>query len=91
MRSPTLVEKAGERIPWRDFEEAFGKYYSEESRPAKPVRLMVGLLLLKQMYVWSTRDLFRPIPRRIGWAYHISILLDTKDLREFGNILTRNL
>ena len=30
--------------------EAFGEYYSEEGRPAKPVRLMVGLLFLKQMY-----------------------------------------
>ena len=31
------------------FEEAFAEYYSEEGRPAKAVRLMVGLLLLKQM------------------------------------------
>ena len=38
------LRKLGERIPWRDFEEAFGEYYSEEGRPAKPVRLMVGLL-----------------------------------------------
>lgn len=43
------LKKLGERIPWSDFEEAFGEYYSEEGRPAKPVRLMVGLLLLKQM------------------------------------------
>jgi hypothetical protein len=28
----------------------FGEYYSEKGRPAKPVRLMVELLLLKQMY-----------------------------------------
>jgi hypothetical protein len=42
------VKKLGERIPWRDFEEALGEYYSEEGRPAKPVRLMVGLL-------WSGR------------------------------------
>ena len=39
-----------------DFEEAFGEYYSEEGRPAKPVRLMVGLLLLKQMYDQSDED-----------------------------------
>ena len=44
------LRKLGARIPWSDFEEAFGEYYSEEGRPAKPVRLMVGLLLLKQMY-----------------------------------------
>ena len=50
------LKKLGERIPWRDFEEAFGEYYSEEGRPAKPVRLMVGLLLLKQMYDQSDED-----------------------------------
>lgn len=38
------------RIPWATFEEAFSDLYSTEGRPAKPVRLMVSLLLLKQMY-----------------------------------------
>ena len=50
------LRKLGDRIPWGDFEEAFGEYYSEEGRPAKPVRLMVGLLLLKQMYNQSDED-----------------------------------
>jgi IS5 family transposase len=50
------LRKLGERIPWSDFEEAFGEYYSEDGRPAKPVRLMVGLLLLKQMYDQSDED-----------------------------------
>ena len=50
------LRKLGERIPWRHFEEAFGEYYSEEGRPAKPVRLMVGLLLLKQMNDQSDED-----------------------------------
>lgn len=56
---PTLAEqcdprhplrKLSDRIPWGSFEEAFAEHYSEEGRPAKAVRLMVGLLLLKQMY-----------------------------------------
>ena len=42
--------KLGERIPWKDFESEFGSFYSEEGRPAKPIRLMVGLLLLKQLH-----------------------------------------
>ena len=50
------LRKLGERIPWKDFEEGFGEYYSEEGRPAKPVRLMVGLVLLKQMYDQSDED-----------------------------------
>ncbi|MGC2576764.1 MAG: transposase [Terrimicrobiaceae bacterium] len=50
------LKKLGERIPSADFEEAFGEYYSEEGRPAKPVRLMVGLLLLKQMFDQSDEE-----------------------------------
>ncbi len=36
-------------IKWDIFEEAFAKHYSKEGRPAKPIRLMVGLLILKQL------------------------------------------
>ena len=37
-------------IPWDTFEAAFAKHYTPGvGRPAKPIRLMVGLLLLKQL------------------------------------------
>lgn len=36
-------------IDWQIFEDSFAKYYSEDGRPAKPIRLMVGILLLKQL------------------------------------------
>ena len=37
-------------IPWLDFEQAFKKHYTAGlGAPGKPVRLMVGLLLLKQL------------------------------------------
>lgn len=36
-------------INWQIFEEAFSKLYSEEGRPAKPIRLMVSLLMLKHI------------------------------------------
>jgi len=32
-----------------NLDESFAKYYSNEGRPVKPIRLMVGLLLLKQL------------------------------------------
>ena len=32
-----------------DFEEDFIKLYSDKGRTAKPIRLMVGLLILKQV------------------------------------------
>jgi IS5 family transposase len=44
------LKQLADTLPWAEFEQAFGKYYSAEGRPAKPVRLMVGLLLLKQMF-----------------------------------------
>jgi len=36
-------------INWESFDKSFAKYYSDEGRPAKPIRLMVGLLILKQL------------------------------------------
>jgi len=36
-------------INWDFFNDSFEKHYSDKGRPAKPVRLMVGLLLLKQI------------------------------------------
>ena len=41
--------KLAKRIPWQCFEDAFAGLYSQAGRPAKPIRLMVGLLLLKQL------------------------------------------
>ncbi len=36
-------------INWEAFDDSFEKYYSDNGRPAKPIRLMVGLLILKQL------------------------------------------
>lgn len=55
---PTLAEQCdprqslkqlADKLPWGIYEEAFSELYSEVGRPAKPIRLMVGLLLLKQI------------------------------------------
>ncbi len=37
------------KIDWKIFEKAFAKLYSDEGRPAKPIRLMVSLLILKHI------------------------------------------
>ena len=39
-----------EKVNWKELEEKYAPLYSHTGTPAKPVRLMVGLLLLKQMY-----------------------------------------
>ncbi|VAW91945.1 IS1478 transposase [hydrothermal vent metagenome] len=37
-------------IPWKKFDQAFSIHYSQgKGAPSKPIRLMVGLLLLKQL------------------------------------------
>jgi transposase, IS5 family len=43
-----LLQLAGQ-IPWQRFEDEFSGFYSEMGRPAKPIRLMVGLMILKQL------------------------------------------
>mgnify|MGYP001239253847 CR=1 FL=1 len=39
-----------EKIDWQQFEADFAPFYSTLGSPAKPIRLMVGLLILKQIY-----------------------------------------
>lgn len=46
-KNPLL--QLGEKIPWNYFEESFSSLYSKTGRPAKPVRLMVGLCILKHV------------------------------------------
>jgi len=41
--------RLAERIPWDVFEEEFADLYSTKGRSAHPIRLMVGLLILKQL------------------------------------------
>ncbi len=43
-----LLQLAG-RIPWERFEREFSPLYSGHGRPAKPIRRMVGLMILKQL------------------------------------------
>lgn len=44
----SLLKLAGS-IPWEYFEAAFAPLYSPQGRPAKPIRLMVGLSILKHL------------------------------------------
>src|SRR5271155_3180948 len=38
-----------QEINWQLFEDSFAELYSDEGRPAKPIRLMVSLLMLKHI------------------------------------------
>ena len=41
--------KLASKIPWQEFEEAFGKLYTDFGRPSVPIRVMVGILIIKQL------------------------------------------
>lgn len=41
--------KLASQIPWDYFEKEFSPLYSDQGRPAKPIRLMVGLSILKHL------------------------------------------
>lgn len=49
--------KMSKVIPWNMFEEEFSKYYTNFGRPGKSIRLMVSLLVLKQIYDLSDEEL----------------------------------
>ena len=64
--SPTLREQLNskqelyllsEQIKWTYFEDEFGSLYSDQGRPAHPIRLMVSLLILKSLYNLSDEEL----------------------------------
>lgn len=38
------------KLDWELFEKEFAPLYSEKGCPSKPIRLMIGLLILKQLY-----------------------------------------
>ena len=56
-------------IEWEIFEKAFASCYSDEGRPAKPIRLMVGLLLLKQLENLSDENIVLQFKRNPYYQY----------------------
>ena len=53
------IYQLNERINWSVIEEDFKKLNSHTGRPSKPVRLMVSLLLLKQLEDLSDEQVIR--------------------------------
>ena len=46
----------GDSINWSELEKTFANHYSKKGRGAKPIRLMCGLLILKQMFDLSDKQ-----------------------------------
>jgi len=59
-------------IPWEEIESEFADLFDERAaagRPAKPVRLMVGLLLLQHMHNLSDAEVVRSWVENPYWQY----------------------
>ena len=57
------------RIDWSIFEKSFGRLYSSEGRPAKPIRLMVSLLMLKHIRNLSDESVVEQWMENIYYQY----------------------
>lgn len=58
-----------EKMPWAEIDKEFEKYYIDFGRPAKPVRLMVSLLILKQMYDLGDETVLERWVQNPYWQY----------------------
>jgi len=59
-----------EMIDWSFYEREFGEFYSEgASRPPKPIRLMVGLILIQNMYDLSDRAVVKHWLQNPYWQF----------------------
>jgi len=81
-----------DKLNWGVYEESFEKYYSKEGRPAKPIRLMVGLLLLKQLENLSDERVVLQWKRNPYYQYfcgmeefQIGLPCDSTELVKFRN------
>ena len=58
------------RIHWKEFDETFGKHYSDKmGRPGKPIRLMVGLLILKHVRNLSDESVVEQWSENVYYQY----------------------
>ncbi|MBL0310183.1 MAG: transposase [Bacteroidetes bacterium] len=58
------------RINWKQFEDAFLKHYSDKmGRPGKPIRLMVGLLILKHVRNLSDESVVEQWSENVYYQY----------------------
>jgi len=64
--------KLSSMVPWDQLETEFADLYDENQvagRPAKPIRLMIGLILLQNMYNLSDESVVRSWAENPYWQY----------------------
>jgi IS5 family transposase len=58
------------QISWTTFEDEFSRLYcADNGRPAKPIRLMVGLLILKHLRNFSGESIVEQWSENVYYQY----------------------
>ena len=58
-----------DKMDWDYFEKEFAVYYIDFGRPAKPIRLMISLIILKQMHGISDDEVVESWTHNPYWQY----------------------
>jgi IS5 family transposase len=85
--------KLTDEIPWDDFEKEFHQYYCKNfGAPSKPIRLMVSLLILKQLFdlsdeavveKWTENPYYQYFSGQIYFTWELPC--DASELTKFRN------
>ncbi|HQW16302.1 MAG TPA: IS5 family transposase [Niabella sp.] len=71
----------GDKIDWHRFEESFSRHYSQRmGKPAKPIRLMVSLLILKQLRNLSDENIVLHWSENLYFQYFSGCMVFTPGL-----------
>jgi IS5 family transposase len=83
------LAKLAKLIDWSGLEEHFGKQFSEQGRPGKPTRLMVGLHYLKYAFDLSDQEVLSRWLENPYWQYFCGRRYFEKSLPVESSSLTR--
>jgi IS5 family transposase len=61
--------RLAKKINWDDVERDFAKFYSTKGAPSVPVRIMIGLILLKQVFRYSDKNALIQWLENPYWQY----------------------
>jgi IS5 family transposase len=65
--------KLAQIIPWEAIEEKYAKLYSEVGTPAKPIRMALGALIIKERCKYSDEELVEQITENLYLQYFIGL------------------
>lgn len=82
-------------MPWNELEKPFEQYYSRTGTPAKPIRLMASLLILKQLYnlgdetvvkAWAHNPISSILAERQSFSGTFPVTLPTWSISVTGSV-----